>query len=379
MPPRMRRTATIETVVEKPEDMLAIKARRLTQMCDMFWCPTEILALAKKLDTMSSAAELNLRSTANDKTKQLLRLVDELNKLDPELMTRLTSAGTGAGPALMRDARKQLSSGVTNAKAEDMRKVKENIGKWWNWSTPMPDMDEKENRGLNHEGCAYMLSEPSLNWANTEDQLQFMKFGNPAMEASAWPRYLRLDGVYDPLHSSRGLLMGPLMIKAGRAILLSPQIANNTRLDAPGAVSTTVGMGARGKRRKGIVGIAKAYQITEVTTAFIAYTAVVVRHALTSDETFSELCGGFDYVEYYTQLREYMDHPRFKRRATVLLAYWNEHIFSDCKVISAGASTSRRNNGTLAELDAELEAEEEENAGANRGAEAGASGEHGGN
>ncbi|KAG8689702.1 hypothetical protein FRC09_012297 [Ceratobasidium sp. 395] len=331
--PCMRRTTTVETVIEKPEDMLAIKARRLTQMCDMFWCPTEILALAKKLDTMSSAAELNLRSTANN-------------------------------------------NGVSNAKAEDMRKVKENIGQWWKWSTPMPDMDEKERRGLNHEGCAFMLSEPSLNWANTEDQLQFTKFGNPAMEASAWPWYLRLDGVYNPLHLSRGLLMGPLMIKAGKAILLLPHIANNTRLDAPGATST-VGMGARGKRRsKGLVGIAKTYEITEVTTAFIAYTAVVVQHALTSDRSFSEICGGFDYVEYHNQLREYMDHPRFKRRATVLLA----HIFSDCKVISTGASTSRRNNGTLAELDAELEAdEEEENTGVGSGAETGALGQHGGN
>ncbi|KAG8793968.1 hypothetical protein FRC12_001027 [Ceratobasidium sp. 428] len=243
-----------------------------------------------------------------------------------------------------------------------MRKLKQKVGKWWNWSEPMPDRDQKELRGLNHEGCAYMLSEPTLDWSNAEKRIQFRQFGNPAMDPSAWPRYLRLDGEYNPSRPSAGLLKGSLMVKArrqqlaGRAIILSPA-AGNTRLDAPGAVATHTG--ARGKRRRGMTGIAKAYQITGVTTAFMAYTAVAVRHALTSDEVRSEKCGGFDYVEYYTQLREYLDAPRFQRRSAVLLAWWNEQIFSDCQITSTTASTSYRHNGRLAQLDAELEEEEE--------------------
>ncbi|QRV90229.1 hypothetical protein RhiJN_18247 [Ceratobasidium sp. AG-Ba] len=355
--PRCTRTTTTETVVEKPEDMLAINGRRLTRMVNMFWCPIEVLGLAKRLHGMSAQNELNFRNAANAKTKELLLIVDELNRLDPELMTRLSQGGTGAAPALMRDTRKQLSTGQTNAKAEDMRKVKEHIGKWYEWKEPMPDMDQKEQRGLNHEGCAYMLSEPKMDWEDIEVRTKFMRFGDPAMDPSAWPRYLRLDGVYNPARSSDGLLKGPLMVKAARAILLSPTVANNTRLDVPGIAPST---GARGKRRRGVIGIAKTYQITEVTTAFIAYVAVVVRHALTSDETFSENCGGFDYVEYYTQLREFLDAPKYKRRAALLVAWWNEQIFSDCKAIGMTASTNRRHNGTLAELEAELEESEPE-------------------
>ncbi|QRV80199.1 hypothetical protein RhiJN_08214 [Ceratobasidium sp. AG-Ba] len=356
MPPARRATAAVEAVAEKPEDKLAINGRQLTRLVDMFWCANEVLALAKRLHGMSSQAELNLRNTANDNTKRLFVLIDALNGLDPELMAKLTECGAGTAPIVMRDTRKQLSGGQTNAKAEDMRKVKQYIGNWWDWSEPMPDMDHKHLRGLNHEGCAYMLSEPSLDWSDLEKRTQFMKYGNPAMDPSAWPRYLRSDGEYDSTRSSVGLLKGPLLVKAARAILLSPSAAN-TRLDVPGAA--TAHTGTRGKRRRGIIGIAKSYQIAEVTTAFIAYVAVVVRHALTSDETFSENCGGFDYVEYYTQLREFLDAPRFKRRSALLLAWWNEQVFGDCRLTGVAASTSRRHDGTLAELDAELEEDEE--------------------
>ncbi|KAG9097538.1 hypothetical protein FRC06_007446 [Ceratobasidium sp. 370] len=134
----------------------------------MFWCPNELLMLGKKLHSMSTQAELNLRNTASEKTKELLVLLDKLNTLDPELITHLTQGGLNAAPALMRVARKQLSSGQSNTKSEDMRKVNENIRKWRDWMPPMPDSDDKAQRGLNHNGCAYELSEPTLNWENKE-------------------------------------------------------------------------------------------------------------------------------------------------------------------------------------------------------------------
>ncbi|KAG9091929.1 hypothetical protein FRC06_000324 [Ceratobasidium sp. 370] len=352
MPPR--RTGNTNDALEKPEDKLAINGRRLTRMVNMFWCPNELLALGRRLQGMNGQAVLNLRNTASEKTKELLVLLDELNALDPELMTRLTQAGSNAS-VLMRDAKKQLSEGQSNAKSEDMRKVKEHIGKWWDWAPPMPDLDNKVQRGLNHEGCAYQLSEPRLDWKNEEVKTQFMSFGNPAMDPSAWGRFLRPYGEYDATRPSVGLLKGELLVKAGKAILLSPATAN-ARLTIPGTSNST---GARGKRRRGTIGLAKSYQLTAVTTAFIAYVAVVVRHALTSDEFFSENCGGFDYIEFYTQIREYLEAPKYKRRSAELLKWWNEQMFSDYKLLGTSAPSNRRQNGTLASLEAELAEEEE--------------------
>ncbi|KAG9095006.1 hypothetical protein FRC06_010237 [Ceratobasidium sp. 370] len=353
MPPQ--RTRDANATLERPGDKLAINGRRLTRMVNMFWCPNELLALGRRLHGMNAQAELNLRNTASDKTKELLVLLDELNTLDPDLMTRLTQAGSNTS-ILMRDAKKQLSEGQSNAKSEDMRKVKDNIGKWWDWTPPMPDLDDKAQRGMNHEGCAYRLSEPTLDWGNEDAKTQFMSFGNPAMDPSAWGRFLRPYGEYDATRPSVGLLKGELLVKAGKAILLSPATAN-ARSTTPGTGNST---SARGNRRRGTIGLAKSYQLTAVTTAFIAYVAVVVRHALTSDEFFSENCGGFDYIEFYTQIREYLEAPKYRRRSAELLKWWNEQIFSDYKLLGTSAPSNRRHTGTLASLEAELEEEEEE-------------------
>ncbi|KAG9083587.1 hypothetical protein FRC06_004468 [Ceratobasidium sp. 370] len=370
MPPQ--RTRNSDPVVEKPGDKLAIHGRQLTRMVDMFWCPNELLTLGKKLHSMSAQAELNLQNTASEKTKELLVLLDKLNTLDPELMTRLTQGGLNVALALMRDARKQLSSGQSNAKSEDMRKVKENIGKWQDWTPPMPDSDDMAQRGLNHDGCAYELSEPTLNWENEEARTQFKSFGNPAMDPSAWGRFLRPHGQYDPTRPSLGLLRGELLVRAGKAILLSPATAN-TRSATPGTGSS---MGTRGKRRHGTIGLAKSYQLTEVTPAFIAYVAVVVRHALTSDEFFSENCAGFDYIEFYTQIREFLEAPKYRHRSAALLKWWNEQIFSDYKLLGTNAPSNRRQNGTLASLEAELEEElDNDNGNGGRGVNGGGEGE----
>jgi hypothetical protein len=47
----------------------------------------------------------------------------------------------------------------------------------------------------------------------SRDRTQFMAFGNPPMDASAWGRYLRPHGEYNPNRPSDGLLRGELLIK----------------------------------------------------------------------------------------------------------------------------------------------------------------------
>jgi hypothetical protein len=49
-----------------------------------------------------------------------------------------------------------------------MRKVKILIGSWKEWDPPLPDADEKINRGLKHIQCAYYLSDPSIDWDDEE-------------------------------------------------------------------------------------------------------------------------------------------------------------------------------------------------------------------
>jgi hypothetical protein len=60
-----------------------------------------------------------------------------------------------------------------------------------------------------------------------------------------------------------------LATQTAQAILFSPAASKNSQVTA-----TT---GARGHRRSGPIGIAKSYDLKEVTPAFLAYVAVVVR------------------------------------------------------------------------------------------------------
>lgn len=49
-----------------------------------------------------------------------------------------------------------------------MRKVKEAITSWRKWTPPLPEAEEKASRGLNHDECAYLLSDPKVDWTNEE-------------------------------------------------------------------------------------------------------------------------------------------------------------------------------------------------------------------
>lgn len=49
-----------------------------------------------------------------------------------------------------------------------------------------------------------------------------------------------------------------------------------------------------------------------------------VRHSLTSDEVFSDTCSGFNYVEFYDQIREFLESPRFEQISAALIEWWNE-------------------------------------------------------
>lgn len=173
------------------------------------------------------------------------------------------------------------------------------------------------------------------------------------MDPSVWPRLLRPYGQFNRDRPSDGLLKGELLIKAARAILFSPSAAKDL---APASVAQVSGARGHTSKRRGPIGIAKTYQLTEVTAPFIAYVAVVVRHSITSDEVFSDTCSGFNYVEFYDQIREFLESPKFERFAAALIEWWNEQLFSGYRLGQSVGPSDRRSNGTLANLEAELEA-----------------------
>jgi hypothetical protein len=61
----------------------------------------------------------------------------------------------------------QLARGQSNAKSEDVTKVKKAIASWQMWDPPL-DPDDKSSRGLNHVQTAGLLAPLSVKWENEE-------------------------------------------------------------------------------------------------------------------------------------------------------------------------------------------------------------------
>ncbi|KAG8754404.1 hypothetical protein FRC11_006684 [Ceratobasidium sp. 423] len=325
---------------------LARSGRQMTRLVDMFWSVDDVLLFSKKWHRMSVNDRLTFKESADESKLRILALSLKLIELEPKVIESLCQGGRHSD-ALWKYTRIKLGIGETNGRSEDMCKAREELPQWEKFDPPL---GLNATRGLAHRRCAYYLSSPEMDWNNETVVMRFMSYGLPAMDPSDWPRFFWPGGVCNLERPSEGLLRGELLIKAAISILLSPASA---RLPTDYQTATPAHTPARGQRR-GLIGLAKTYKLTEITPAFIAYVAIVVRHSLTSDGEFREICGGFDYVDFYNQVREFLEKPQYAQWSAALIQYWNAEIF---KGYQLGLTTppERRKNGTLSKLTAELQ------------------------
>ncbi|KAG9085751.1 hypothetical protein FS749_004133 [Ceratobasidium sp. UAMH 11750] len=315
--------------------------RQVTRTVAMFWSPRAALNSHTKLErAIADGSEETLRATASPADKINFEVCDALERLQPDLFELLaTKDGHFA-----RNVRSQLSDGRSGAKAEDNNKVKNAIVHWRTWSPPLVNVP-KSSRGVVHLECARRLAPITVNWDDVEERRQFIECSNPPMIASHWPSALYLNESGDPKQPSKGLFQGQLLVDAAKAILESPSSVLPSTSARPGTV------------RRGRKGIGHKYQLDAVTPAFLAYVAVIVRFALSSEETFSDDGGTFNYVDFYTQLRQYLEAPKYQNSVKPLLAWWNKKLFSN-SIQSYNEVAGEGPVGTLSLLDAEVEAEE---------------------
>ncbi|KAG9077311.1 hypothetical protein FS749_010812, partial [Ceratobasidium sp. UAMH 11750] len=131
----------------------------------------------------------------------------------------------------------------------------------------------------------------------------------------------------------------------------------NVILRSPSSVIPTARVRPNAPRR-GQKGIAAKYKLTQVTTAFLAYVAVMTRFALSAETTFDEDGTTFNYREFYLELRTYLEAPKFQRRAKVLVEWWNKTLFPDA--IQGEGNVHGDDEPTAGSMLALLEAEVEE-------------------
>ncbi|KAG9118758.1 hypothetical protein FRC07_006564 [Ceratobasidium sp. 392] len=321
---------------------LPTNARQLTRLHAMFWSSRSMLNDGFELrKAIEEGNDYTLRATATKTKKLNYRLSEELDKLQPDLFPMLATSGNH----FLRNVRKKLTEGCSGAKAEDNCKVKNALAHVWKWDPPLKDLP-KASRGLNHPGCAELLAPITVNMEDEEERRQFVECNNPPMLAKHWPGCIYKGGRGNAKEPSKGLLQGELMVATAKIIVKSPSSV---------LPSTSVRPGAPKRGRKGV---ATKYHMTKVTPAFLAYVAVILRFALSSEETFNEDGGTFDYTEFYSQLCEYLESPKFRTKTDTLIDWWNRALFPDSLHIDEDTGDSGgAHTGMLALLEAEAEEE----------------------
>ncbi|KAG8701061.1 hypothetical protein FRC11_012467 [Ceratobasidium sp. 423] len=80
----------------------------------------------------------------------------------------------------------------------------------------------------------------------------------------------------------------------------------------------------------------------------------MVRHLLTSDGEFHEICSRFDYIDFYNRVREFLEKPQYGQWSAALVQYWNVKIFKGYH-LRLTAPPEHHKNGTLSKLTAKLQ------------------------
>ncbi|KDN41260.1 hypothetical protein RSAG8_07529, partial [Rhizoctonia solani AG-8 WAC10335] len=206
--------------------------------------------------------------------------------------------------------RYRLEKGKCAARTEDNHMLKTELPKWksCNWDPPL-NPDTKHNRGLAHPQCAMLLAPISVVWENEEARNKFLTNYEPPMTAKQlWPAFMYEDCKGNVNNLKLGLLRSQIMIRAARAILFPPSVANAE--DGPDHQSN--------RKTK-----ADTYGMSGVTPGFLAYVAVGLRFALSSEKTFNNRGGIFDYERFYNDIVTYLNDATCKSETSELINWWN--------------------------------------------------------
>ncbi|KAG8726107.1 hypothetical protein FRC12_023702 [Ceratobasidium sp. 428] len=250
---------------------MMIHARQMTRLGQMFWNVAIVVKRAKTWGRKNEAERKAMEDSASDDEKHIFALVKLLAVLEPDVITELARTGRGSR-TLAELVEHQLSKGQSNAKAEDMRKVRLLLCTWRTWAT-RPDAENPSTRGLHNPETAFLLTSLDLDWDDLDVRRKFMN-GEILISELDFPRFCYPQGKGDKDKPWLNAFCGELLIRGARAIVLSPAASKNNPITA------TAGSSSGGRRRaaksRGLTGLAKRYDMAEVAPPLIAYVTVVV-------------------------------------------------------------------------------------------------------
>ncbi|KAG8790273.1 hypothetical protein FRC12_012347 [Ceratobasidium sp. 428] len=150
----------------------AIHSRQMTRLGHMFWNAGTVVKRAKVWQRKDEAGRKQLEDSANKDDKHVYALIKLLAALEPDIVAELANGGRGSR-ALAELTETQLGKGQSNAKAEDMRKVRMLLALWRNW-IKRPELDVPSSRGLLNPETAFLLTTLDIDWEDLQERQRFM-------------------------------------------------------------------------------------------------------------------------------------------------------------------------------------------------------------
>ncbi|TFK68773.1 hypothetical protein BDN72DRAFT_960006 [Pluteus cervinus] len=249
----------------------------------------------------------------NERQRLVLKTYDNLLLQVPRLHDEINH-----NSSLIYSFAKLLDFGRRKARGSDIHSIKTNIPSWRKFDPPF-NAFQRGSLGFHHEAVGALLCPPNMDWKDPAVK-EDLRSKTITIPYDLLPRLLWRNETCNPENVLDGFMEGPLVLKTCRHLLVGPGAAHDEALETVPSSSS------------GRAGNAEKHGIREVTKFTIAYAATLLRHVLSTQQTFSPGYKGsssrFPYRDFYVHLVQMMASMR-EEDLKALYKWYNDRIFGD--------------------------------------------------
>ncbi|KAF9058033.1 hypothetical protein BJ165DRAFT_1521357 [Panaeolus papilionaceus] len=315
-----------------------------------------LAALFETLDELVAEADRR----ADDESMDSIDPSDEDAKLDAERLYKGYNIMLHLVPSLrsllddldaeVEDLDKlvsQIQKGANDARSDDLRRVKEELGNWLNsdFSPPVPfSVRSRADRGLQNDITGRLLCPIEYNWEDDDIRAK-IRDGSISIADDLFLVCLYPKGRGVPEDIEKGFLRSRLLVKTYCAIFTSPTSSEEFE-----DVETEDGPSRR-KIKKTIKKATKSnvaailHMSGNVTPRSIAYAAVMLVFNLTDATQWTETYNGFNFRTLWNFIVDYFEETpddASANRVKALLKWWNKQVFPQHVSVSADSRKARK-------------------------------------
>ncbi|KAI0316677.1 hypothetical protein OF83DRAFT_1084094 [Amylostereum chailletii] len=262
----------------------------------------------------------SVRSFLRDLSSDPYRLYTEHDVQDYSTFLQLSETMSGLEARVMQCSEKECSKlgsdirrGANTARSTDTRGFKENIIAWIQEDgKPVMTLDRKKksDRGFHNDSTGRFLCPVSMDWDDPENK-DYLRKGYSTKEYGL-PTFLWERCEHDPENIWKGFLRSDIL-----QCSLNDKQGMKYVFTGPSSV--------KGSSQATRLGNAEINGMTRVTPGSIAYIAMQVYFALSSEKTLK--CTSKAAVLYEVLLADYLYNEEYSEEVGDLLAWWDKQIF----------------------------------------------------